>query len=320
MIAMVLSLQIALPLALLLWLALVLPGSALGLALLAAGVAACLLALARIARRALRVWWLPWLYAGPWLLIVGTHLIRTHPGGPPPLPAGTRGSAGTGLALVLPGLGGWHGGRAPSGRTPPPGQIVDIANPFGAGACLVGHGGSNTLVSGHMRTLDPAIERFRPRRDQSCAKDFFGLGQWGLRATGGRPSDTADHTIFRAPLPARCAGTGIRAEGNRPDREAPDSDRVDRVGNHVILRCGGAGTVFAHMRQGSVTVAAGGRVAVGDPLAEGGNSGASIEPHQHIDAQRAAPEGPALLPADPPAPRIDGRVLACGDRLSGLTD
>ncbi|MGC9420244.1 MAG: hypothetical protein ACP5EN_14880 [Rhodovulum sp.] len=106
MIASVLAFQVALPLGLLLWLALAPLGSASGFALQAAGIAAFLFALSRVAQWALPVWWLPWVYAALWLGIVGTHLIRAHFGGLPLLPAGLWGWAGAGLALVLLGLGG----------------------------------------------------------------------------------------------------------------------------------------------------------------------------------------------------------------------
>lgn len=318
MMAIVLGLQVALPLALLLWFALAPLGSATGFALQAVGIAAFLFALARVAQWALPVWWLPWVYAALWLVILAADLIRAHLGGLPILPAGLWGWAGAGLALVLLGLGGWYGGQALSGRTPPPVQIVDIANPFGPGAYLVGHGGSNTLVNGHMRTLDSTIERFRPWRGQSYAVDFFGLGPWGLRATGWRPADPADYAIFGALLRAPCAGTIVRAEGHWPDYEVPESDQINRLGNYVILRCGEAEIVLAHMRQGSVTVAAGDVVEVGDRLGEVGNSGASTEPHLHIHAQRPASEGAPPISGDPLALRIDGRFLVRGDRLNGV--
>lgn len=317
MISAVLAVQIALPLALLVWLALAPLGSVFGFALQAAGIAAFLFALSRVAQWALPVWWVPLLYAALWLAIVGTHLIRSHLDGLPLLPAGPGGWAGAGLALALLGLGGWFGGQALSGRTPPPVQIVDIANPFGPGRYLVGHGGSNTLVNGHMRTLDPGVERFRPWRGQSYAVDFFGLGPWGLRATGWRPADPAAYAIFGASLRAPCAGTIVRAEGHWPDYEVPDSDQVNRLGNHVILRCGDAEIVFAHMRQGSIGVAPGERVGVGDPLGEVGNSGTSTEPHLHIHAQRPAPEGAPPISGEPLGLRIDGRFLVRGDRLIG---
>ncbi len=320
MIAIVLLLQVALPLALLLWLAAAPLGSGLGFALQAAGIAAFLSALAHVAQWALPVWWLPWVYAGLWLVIVGTHLLRAHLAGLPLLSAGLWGWAGTGLALVLLGLGGWYGARALAGKSLPPVEVVDIANPFGPGRYLVGHGGSNPLVNGHVRTLDPTVERFRPWRGQSYAIDFFGRGPWGLRASGWQPADPAAYAIFGAPLVAPCAGTVVAAQGTRPDFEVPQQDSVNRLGNHVILRCGEAEIVFAHMRQGSVAVAPGDQVEVGDRLGEVGNSGASTEPHLHIHAQRPAPERAPLLSGDPLALRIDGRFLVRGDRLSGRAE
>jgi len=67
---------------------------------------------------------------------------------------------------------------------PLPLLVRPAANPFGLGAYPVGHGGSNTLVNGHMPTLDPGVERFRPWRGQSYSVGFFGLGPWGMRAAG----------------------------------------------------------------------------------------------------------------------------------------
>jgi hypothetical protein len=147
--------------------------------------------------------------------------------------------------------------------------------------------------------------------------DFFGLGPWGLRAQGWRPADPAAYAIFGAELRAPCDGRVVAAEGERPDFEVPNEDPVNRLGNHVILRCGEAEIVLAHMRQGSVTVAPGERVATGARLGEVGNSGASTEPHLHIHAQRPAPEGAPPISGEALALRIAGRFLVRGDRLRG---
>jgi murein DD-endopeptidase MepM/ murein hydrolase activator NlpD len=101
-----------------------------------------------------------------------------------------------------------------------------------------------------------------------------------------------------------------------PDHDVPNEDLVNRLGNHVILRCGEAEIVFAHMRHGSIAIVAGQRVVVGDRLGEVGNSGASTEPHLHIHAQRPAAEGAPPISGDPLALRIDGRFLVRGDRLT----
>ncbi len=102
-----------------------------------------------------------------------------------------------------------------------------------------------------------------------------------------------------------------------PDFQVPQEDSINRLGNHVVLRCDGVEIVLAHMRQGSLKVGAGERVETGAPLGEVGNSGASTEPHLHIHAQRPAVEGQPLISGDPLALRIDGRFLVRNDRLIG---
>lgn len=315
MMALVLLIQVALPLALLLWLALLPAGSLTGWLMQAAGIAAFLFALARIAQWAVPVWWLPGVYGGLLVAIVISQLsaLPTRP----LLPLGAGGWVGLVVSAGLLALGGWYGAKALAGRALPPVEVIDIANPFGPGQFLVGHGGSIPLVNGHMRTLDNSVERFRPWHGQSYAVDFFGLGPWGLRARGWRPADPATYAIFGAELRAPCGGSVVAAEGAMPDFKVPNEDSVNRLGNHVIVRCGVAEIVFAHMRQGSVEVMPGDQVAAGDRLGEVGNSGASTEPHLHIHAQRPPTKGAPPISGDPLAIRIEGRFLVRGDRLSG---
>ncbi|MBS9403909.1 M23 family metallopeptidase [Halomonas sp. TRM85114] len=103
-------------------------------------------------------------------------------------------------------------------------------------------------------------------------------------ASGWLPADPAAYAIFGAELRAPCDGRMIAAEGSLPDFDVPNENHVNRLGNHVILGCGAAEIVFAHMRQGSVAVMMGDQVAVGDRIGEVGNSGASTEPHLHVHA------------------------------------
>ncbi len=316
MIGLVIAVQIALPLALLLWLALLPAGSIVGFVLQAVAIGVFLFALARVAQWALPVWWLPWLYGALWVAAIIWFLRKGLPA-LPMSPAGIWGWSAFAVSLCLLAAGGWYGVRALAGKSLPQVEVVDIANPFGSGMYMVGHGGSNTLVNGHMRTLDPNVARFLPWRGQSYAVDFFGIGPLGLRANGWRPEDPAAYAIFGAPLHAPCDGEVSAAEGGMPDFRVPEEDPVNRLGNHVIIRCGDAEIVLAHMRQGSVTVARGQRIATGDLLGEVGNSGASTEPHLHIHAQRPAAEGAPPVSGDPLAIRIDGRFLVRNDRLSG---
>lgn len=316
----ILALQIALPLALIAWLAFLPAGSRTGFAVQAAGTGLVLFALARVAQWAVTGWWLPRVYGGLWLLAALVSLWRRRFTGMPLLPEAVSGWLGLVLSVVLLGLGGWSGTKALAGQRLPPVEVVDIANPFAPGRYLVGNGGSNRLVNAHLATLDERVERFRPWRGQSYAVDFFGLGRWGFRANGWRPADPASYAIFGAGLRAPCDGQVVAAEGGMPDFDVPRQDPVNRLGNHVILRCGAAEIVLAHMRQGSVAVAPGDGVATGDRLGAVGNSGASTEPHLHIHAQRPAAEGAPPISGEPLALRIDGRFVVRGDRLTGASD
>jgi hypothetical protein len=314
-----LTAQLAIPLALLAWLALGPARNAAGLALQVAGTGAAMLALALVAQWAVAGWWMPWALAGLWgvLAVAGVVRLRRGTAPPPPLPRGPAAwtAALTGLALLC--LGGWATGTALAGRIPPPGPVAEIANPLGPGRYLVGNGGATTLVNAHLHTLDTGVARYRPWRGQSHAVDFFGLGRWGQRADGLRPADPAAYAIFGRALHAPCDGTVIAAEGGAPDFEVPRLDPVDRLGNHVILACGGAWIVLAHMRQGSVTVSPGETVRQGRRIGAVGNSGASTEPHLHIHAQRPAAEGAPPISGDPLPLRVAGRYLVRGDRLDG---
>ncbi|MBB1255843.1 M23 family metallopeptidase [Streptomyces sp. OF3] len=66
------------------------------------------------------------------------------------------------------------------------------------------------------------------------------------------------------------------------------------LGNHVVLDLGdGVYALLAHLRRGSLRVAAGDRVGAGQVLAECGNSGNSSDPHLHFQLMDGADAGTA---------------------------
>ncbi len=75
--------------------------------------------------------------------------------------------------------------------------------------------------------------------------------------------------------------------------------------------------ILAHLRRGSIAVAAGDSVEIGDPLARMGNSGNSSEPHLHVHAQRGLPRD-APLGGEPLWLTINGRFLVRNDRIDSL--
>jgi murein DD-endopeptidase MepM/ murein hydrolase activator NlpD len=72
--------------------------------------------------------------------------------------------------------------------------------------------------------------------------------------------------------------------------------------------------LLAHLKQGSVAVKGGQRVAAGDIVGAVGNSGNTDEPHLHVHAQRP---GRGILPlsGEPLAMRFGGRWYVRNDRV-----
>jgi murein DD-endopeptidase MepM/ murein hydrolase activator NlpD len=105
---------------------------------------------------------------------------------------------------------------------------------------------------------------------------------------------------FGQPVYAPVAGTVVRACDRQRDhwsrtswltlpyliaegflRELTGTRRI--LGNHIVIDArNGAYVALAHLRRGSVRVAAGQRVGAGEHIADCGNSGNSTEPHLHL--------------------------------------
>lgn len=119
----------------------------------------------------------------------------------------------------------------------------------------------------------------------------------------------ADYPAFGAPVLAVGDATVVRASDGQRDhrtrtsfpalawmmlfsgaaRDMVGGSRI--LGNHVILDLGdGTFAAYAHLKQGSVTVAAGDTVRAGQRIADCGNTGNSTEPHLHFQLM----DGPDL--------------------------
>ncbi len=111
----------------------------------------------------------------------------------------------------------------------------------------------------------------------------------------------------------------------------PTSPHLHRVlGNHVILECGDVYAGFAHLAPGSVAVAAGQQVRVGDVLGRVGHTGNSTAPHLHFQLM----DGPDPLTAhgvpcafrayeverDGAWQRVENAIPPSTDRIRSATD
>lgn len=155
--------------------------------------------------------------------------------------------------------------------------------------------------------------------DQRFAYDFV------VRRNGvtheGDGSRVEQYYCWGRPILAPAGGTVAEAVDSLPDNAPGRMDPAHAAGNHVILDHGnGEYSLLAHLRRGSVAVAAGARVAAGDKLGECGNSGNTSEPHLHYHLQDTPVFGRGEgLPAQFTGYVADGRPVARGEPVRGQT-
>lgn len=203
-------------------------------------------------------------------------------------------------------------------RRVPGERVVDLQFPLRNGVYYVVGSGSLELLNPHLMTL--TAERFHAYRGQSYAVDLLKLGAFGMRASGVLPSDPARYAIYGDPVYAPCSGTVVQSEDDAPDMPPPQPDRTRMPGNHVLLDCGGAHVLLAHLKPGTLRARPRQFMEAGAFIGLVGNSGNSNEPHLHVHAQRPAAAGHEPLSGDPLPMRVNGRYLVRNDRLTSEFD
>jgi hypothetical protein len=294
MLVAVTALQAGVPVALLAWIARARPGSRLAWLTAAAATTAWLVA-ARLAGL--------WILLPPWFpLILFIGLAAALLRGPEALRARRwvpRSAARWGVVAVfaaLLGIGLWVTVEGSIGRRLPAAvPVMELQFPMREGRYYVANGGSTETLNPHRATL--TAPRALDFRGQSFAVDITRLG-----------GDITGDAVF-----APCEGQVVQVANDSPDEPTGMSDRARMAGNHVLLACGGAQVLLAHLRRGSVAVRPGDSVTPRTRLGRAGNSGNSDMPHLHVHAQRAAVHGTAFMSGEPIHVRFDGRFLARND-------
>jgi len=103
---------------------------------------------------------------------------------------------------------------------------------------------------------------------------------------GGSGSAVEDYFCFGAPVLAPCAGQVVRLRDDLPDNPPGEVDIAHNWGNFILVRCGDAHVLLAHLKRGSMKVRIGEWLAAGQQVAACGSSGRSPLPHLHLQAQR----------------------------------
>lgn len=178
----------------------------------------------------------------------------------------------------------------------PSGKGLDVDFPLDSGTYYVLQGGASAVTNPfHALSGDPT------------AIDIVKLNPYGNRADGVAPRALSAYEIFGETLYSPCRGRIDRVRDGLPDNPPGHPDPEHSEGNHVVLRCAGAEIFMAHLKRGSIEVAPGEVVAAGQPLAEIGNSGNTLEPHLHISATKNG-QGIGL--------RFGGRSLSINSLIS----
>ncbi|MCE9635682.1 MAG: M23 family metallopeptidase [Planctomycetes bacterium] len=176
---------------------------------------------------------------------------------------------------------------------------VTIGPPLRGGGWICENGPST--ISGHRRAV--VWLHGRPRAAQRFAVDFFRAGADGRTFSGDVARCESYHAFGADVLAVAAARVAVSVDGipdNVPDatRRAVEMSNDTVAGNHVVLDLGGGRfAMYAHLRNGSVTVRTGDRVARGQVVGSLGNSGNSTEPHLHFHvADGASPVDASGLP------------------------
>jgi len=156
---------------------------------------------------------------------------------------------------------------------PPPPDVVLERPPF-TGEWLVLQAGPVPLISHHSVAYN-----------QVYAVDFVRLVD-GKLLSSEVPTREAWNS-WEQPLVAPSAGLVVVASDGMEDGRLfnMQTKKENALGNHVVIDIGGRYAVFAHLRNGTVSVREGQRVEAGHAIGDVGNSGNTTGPHLHFQVQ-----------------------------------
>ena len=162
-----------------------------------------------------------------------------------------------------------------TGTIKKPYKKINLALPFRHGRYLVFQGGKG---------LPTNLFHYKIR-GTILAMDIVKLNKWGNRANRVFSKDLNDYEIFNDTLYSPCDGVVAKTQNNNPDNIPPNTKRGPTNTNQVLINGGDFYVFLAHLKFGCVFVHEGQKVVTGQPLGLAGNSGFSLEPHLHIQAQ-----------------------------------
>ena len=157
----------------------------------------------------------------------------------------------------------------------PSGKTLDVTFPLRSGTYYVLQGGGSIVTN-----------PFHALAGNKLAIDIVKLNLLGNQADDLAPRVLSSYQIFGEKLYSPCQGNILKVRDSLPDNPPGNPDTKHPEGNYIVLQCLMGDILMAHLRRGSIKAAPGDTVATGQPLAEIGNSGNTLEPHLHIEATK----------------------------------
>ncbi|MCB5261774.1 MAG: urea transporter [Candidatus Cloacimonetes bacterium] len=106
----------------------------------------------------------------------------------------------------------------------------------------------------------------------------------------------ADYYCYGKAVYAAAGGYIAKVVNSVPDNPIGSVNTVDNWGNYISINHGyGFFTLYAHLKEGSIKLAEGDYIKMGEKIAQVGNSGRSFVPHLHFQAQAAIDAGSRTL-------------------------
>ena len=157
----------------------------------------------------------------------------------------------------------------------PSGKTADVIFPLRSGTYYVLQGGDRFVTN-----------PFHALAGNKRPIDIVKLNSFGNQADELAPRVLSAYQIFGETLYSPCRGSISDVRDSLPDNPPGNPDTEHPEGNYILLQCPNVDILMAHLRQGSIMTAPGDPVTTGQPLAEIGNSGNTLEPHLHIEAMK----------------------------------
>jgi urea transporter len=133
------------------------------------------------------------------------------------------------------------------------------------------------------------------KKDWALAWDFEMIDTSGKKYSENQET-LSDYYCFGKPVSAAAAGYVTKVVNSIPDNAIGAVNTVDNWGNYVSINHGyGFYTLYAHLKEGSIKLAEGDYIKMGEKLGQVGNSGRSFVPHLHFQAQSAIDAGSRTL-------------------------